>query len=89
MEIPWTVASLLHHERMVFVTQQLILHLSLCPCPAKSAAMTLGPTILPVFEQLGMLDELQRFSLNVKPFVLRNEKMKIHGTVGLNGEKDM
>ncbi|GJJ71386.1 hypothetical protein EMPS_03736 [Entomortierella parvispora] len=51
--------------------------------------MTLGPTILPVFEQLGMLEELQRFSLNVKPFVLRNEKMKIHGTVGLNGEKEV
>ncbi|KAG0049674.1 hypothetical protein BGZ83_005508 [Gryganskiella cystojenkinii] len=53
------------------------------------AAMTLGPTILPVFEQLGMLEDLKRFSYNVKDFVLRDEFMKIHGSVGLNSEEEI
>ncbi|KAG0049673.1 hypothetical protein BGZ83_005507 [Gryganskiella cystojenkinii] len=53
------------------------------------AAMTLGPTILPVFEQLGMLEDLNSFSHEVKSFVLRDENADLIGSMPLNGQKDI
>lgn len=53
------------------------------------AAMTLGPTILPVFEQLGVLEELKAVSHEVKSFILRDETTKIIGSMALNGQKEM
>ncbi|KAG0046664.1 hypothetical protein BGZ83_008193 [Gryganskiella cystojenkinii] len=53
----------------------------------KRAAMVLGPTITPVFEQLGMLEELQSFSNNIKRFVFRNEKLKTIGTIEMASQE--
>ena len=53
------------------------------------AAMTLGPSILPVFEQLGLLEDLKKVSHEVKAFVLRDETTKIIGSMALNGQKEM
>ena len=56
---------------------------------AIGAAMALAPTIIPVFEQLGMLEELQSFSYNIKQFVFRNEKLKTVGSLEMADQEKM
>lgn len=49
--------------------------------------MVLGPPILGVFEQLGLLEELHKFSLDCRELVLLDENLKNISTVGWKNEK--
>ena len=49
----------------------------------------LGANILPVFEQLGMLEELKRFSVELETANVRNEKMRVLGTIGMKNQVEM
>jgi len=55
--------------------------------------MVLGSTILPVFEQLGLLEDLERFSVPFKSTTLHSEKadgkLKQLAILGMKNEKDM
>ncbi|KAF9899616.1 hypothetical protein BX616_002931 [Lobosporangium transversale] len=51
------------------------------------AAITLGATILPVFEQLGLLEELQSISLPLQSAVLYNADMKAIGAMSGKAQK--
>ncbi|KAG0043154.1 hypothetical protein BGZ83_011767, partial [Gryganskiella cystojenkinii] len=56
---------------------------------ALGAAMALGPQILYAFEQLGILQDLQGFSLDLKTIVVKNEKLEKLATVQMKGEKEI
>ncbi|KAG0226925.1 hypothetical protein BGX31_007146 [Mortierella sp. GBA43] len=49
--------------------------------------MTLGPTILPVFEQLGLLGEIEKISLPCYSLDMYDENMSEIGAIDLRGHK--
>ncbi|GJJ74504.1 hypothetical protein EMPS_06862 [Entomortierella parvispora] len=51
------------------------------------SAMALGSTVFPVFEQLGILEELYRFSLPTRKIVLRNGQMEELTTMRMDDEE--
>jgi len=51
--------------------------------------MSLGPHIMPVFEQLGILDELLEISIKCTSMNLLDESLKSMGNVKMDGQKDM
>ncbi|KAG0056609.1 hypothetical protein BGZ83_004391, partial [Gryganskiella cystojenkinii] len=53
------------------------------------AATTLRPTVLPVFEQLGMMEELKSFSVELETAQVRNEKMHVIGTIGMKSQAEI
>ena len=61
------------------------------PCRSTNtgAATTLRPTVLPVFEQLGMMEELKSFSVELETAQVRNEKMRAIGNIGMKNQKEM
>ncbi|KAG0246967.1 hypothetical protein BG011_002226 [Mortierella polycephala] len=48
------------------------------------AAMVLGPTILPVFEQLGLMEEFNKIAVPVVSTDIYNDNMKVLGSVKMN-----
>ena len=51
--------------------------------------MVLGPTILAVFEQLGILEDLQKISLEFRAIELHNEKMEKLSTIQMKNDVEM
>jgi len=51
------------------------------------SVMTLGPTILPAFEQLGLLEEIEKMSLLCNSLDMYNEHMEKLGAIDLTGHK--
>lgn len=51
--------------------------------------MSLGPHIMPVFEQLGILDELLSISIKCTTMNLLDESLKSMGTVDMGGQKEL
>ncbi|KAF9354931.1 hypothetical protein BGX34_010753 [Mortierella sp. NVP85] len=51
------------------------------------SVMTLGPTILPAFEQLGLLEEIEKMSLPCNSLDMYNEHMERLGAIDLTGHK--
>ncbi|KAF9193400.1 hypothetical protein BGZ51_003451, partial [Haplosporangium sp. Z 767] len=49
------------------------------------AAMVLGPTILPAFEQLGLIEEFNKIAMPVISTDIYNGNMKLLGSVKMNG----
>ena len=46
------------------------------------------PTILPVFEQLEMIDELDKFSLQMTTSLLRDGEMNLISPIGMKGQEE-
>ncbi|KAF9982673.1 hypothetical protein BGZ65_002601, partial [Modicella reniformis] len=53
------------------------------------SAMTLGPSILPVFEQLGLFDELQKISVPCYSTDYYNDQLEKLGSIDLAGHKEL
>ncbi|KAG0050743.1 hypothetical protein BGZ83_004490 [Gryganskiella cystojenkinii] len=53
------------------------------------AAMALGPTILPALEQLGLLEEMKKFSLPCNELHLYDSNMERLGTMRMKGQKEI
>ncbi|GJJ71374.1 hypothetical protein EMPS_03724 [Entomortierella parvispora] len=53
------------------------------------SAMVLGPTILAVFEQLGILEDLQKISLEFRAIELHNEKMEKLSTIQMKNDVEI
>ncbi|KAI8345027.1 hypothetical protein B0O80DRAFT_476032 [Mortierella sp. GBAus27b] len=53
------------------------------------SAMTLGPSILPVFEQLGLWEELQKISLPCYSTDYYNDRLKSLGAIDLSGHEEL
>lgn len=51
------------------------------------SAMTIGANIIPVFEQLGLLEEIESISLPCPGLDLYNSRLKKLGTILLKGHK--
>ncbi|KAF9897715.1 hypothetical protein BX616_005105 [Lobosporangium transversale] len=51
------------------------------------SAMTLGPNLMPIFEQLGLVEEIRKFSLPCLGLDVYNESMKHLGTIDLKSHK--
>ncbi|KAG0305464.1 hypothetical protein BGZ98_004085 [Dissophora globulifera] len=52
------------------------------------SVMTLGPTILPIFEQLGLLDDIIKISLPCKSLDMYNPQLNKIGSIDLSPHKD-
>ncbi|KAF9995002.1 hypothetical protein BGZ65_009361, partial [Modicella reniformis] len=55
---------------------------------AYGAAMTLGANVLPIFEQLGLLEEIEQISLQLGGLDLYNRDMLKMGSVGRTDAKE-
>ncbi|KAG0221782.1 hypothetical protein BGX31_009565 [Mortierella sp. GBA43] len=53
------------------------------------SAMALGPSIFPVFEQLGLMEELEKISLPYRSTVLYTEDMKKIGSMDMSGHEKL
>ncbi|GJJ71415.1 hypothetical protein EMPS_03765 [Entomortierella parvispora] len=53
------------------------------------SVLSLGPTILPALEQLGLLEDIQKISLTCPGVSLLDQNMKRLGDVKIKGEKDL
>jgi hypothetical protein len=51
--------------------------------------MTLGANILPVFEQLGLMDEMEQMSLPYKSIEFFNTNLKTVGSIDISKQKAM
>jgi len=51
--------------------------------------MTLGPTILPALEQLGLLEELQKFSLPITSLNVLDADLNSLGSLDSKRQKEM
>lgn len=51
--------------------------------------MTLGPTILPALEQLGLLEELHKFSMPITSLNVLDADLNPLGSVKLQRQKEM
>ncbi|KAG0361772.1 hypothetical protein BGZ54_008973 [Gamsiella multidivaricata] len=56
---------------------------------ALGSVMTLGANILPVFEQLGILEDLKKIALPATSIDMYNVEMKKIGSVGMKGRKEI
>lgn len=67
------------------------LHIALCLPSSRSigSAMALGPNIFPVFEQLGLLEELKKISFPYRSSDLYTEDMKKLGTMDMSGHEKL